>query len=79
MPTKKQRLIHALNTDPRLLICQIKSYEATIRGINWSLDWHLKNVKGASETDAYVISGRERILIAQNFLADAQKKLGAVR
>jgi hypothetical protein len=78
MPTKKQRLIHALNTDPRLLICQIKSYEAKIKSINWSLDWHLKNVKGASETDRYVISLREDLLIAQNFLADKQKKLGAV-
>lgn len=76
MPTKNQKLIHALNTDPCLLIRQIKSYEARIQGINWTLRWHLG--KGASETDRHVISLREDLLIAQNFLADTQKKLGAV-
>lgn len=68
-------LIQALNTDPRLLNRQIKSYEATIKSINWSIDWHLKNVKGASETDKYVISLREQLLVAQNFLAQKQMLL----
>jgi hypothetical protein len=73
MKPSVKRLITRLNSCPRLLRVQIKSKEARIKGIKWSLDWHLAH--GGSSLDAYYIMGTEDIAREERWLVELNQKL----
>lgn len=76
--TKNQRLIHALETNPRLLKIQIKGYEAEIRGIEFSLDFALKHPDpyfSAEHHENYLRTCREKLELTKGFLVEKQMQL----
>jgi 1,2-phenylacetyl-CoA epoxidase catalytic subunit len=59
--SNRLKMIDALQTNPRLLDIQIKSKEISIKSIQWSIDWHIKNTPNASMNDSYVLGLLEQI------------------
>jgi hypothetical protein len=64
MPYTSQKkltaLVHRISHDPRVIRGLIKAAEASLVGIQWSLDYHLAHDKDASIDDKYSRSCLER-------------------
>ena len=76
MPSRNQMIIHRMKTDPKMLRVLIKSKEARIKGIQWSLDWHLEH-GGGSMNDHYYISNQENIAREEGWLTEHRANLAA--